>query len=251
MLHTILIDDEQKCLDALAYDIKQHCPQVKIIDQCTKAADALISINKHKPDLIFLDITLDTMDGFQLLECLAEITFEVIFVTGYDEHATKAFRVSAIDYLLKPIDKDDLQDAVLKVIQKRMPPLSQEQLQNLLKNLEADSPSQRIAFPSQKGYKFIPLQDIIYCNSKDHVVRLHLTDGRVHPLNMLLREVQQLLAGYHFCRIHNSTLINLQHLDEFIKGAKGKGGEVIMSDKSQLTVARDRKHQLLDLVKPA
>lgn len=250
MLHTILIDDEQKCLDTLAYDLKQYCPQVKIIDQCSKATDALISINKHKPDLVFLDITLDTMDGFQLLECLAEITFEVIFVTGYDEHATKAFRVSAIDYLLKPIDKDDLQDAVLKVIQKRMPPLSQDQIKNLIKNLQADTPSQRIAFPSQRGYKFIPVQDIIYCNSREGIVRLHLMDGSTHPINMLLRDVAQRLAGYHFCRIHNSTLINLHHLDEFIKGAKGKGGEVIMSDKSQHTVARDRKHQLLDLVKP-
>ncbi|MEM7105487.1 MAG: LytTR family DNA-binding domain-containing protein [Bacteroidota bacterium] len=246
MLKSILIDDEPKCLDSLRLDLQDHCPQVIIVAKCQSGKEGLKAIKKYKPDLVFLDIEMPWMNGFEMLELVDNIEFDVVFTTAYDQFAVKAFRMSAVDYLLKPIDAEDLQNAVQKVVEKNHPAFSKQQLEVLVNNMSSQTPSQRVALPVKEGFDFILVKDILYCEADGSYTKVFLSNKKSMYIVRSLKEMEALVIDHPFCRIHHSYLINLNHTVKYIRG---DGGYVIMVDGANLNVSRNRKEALMAMIR--
>ena len=242
MIRSILIDDEPLAVEVLANDLASYCPEIKIIAKCTSAKEGLKAIKSEQPDLVFLDIEMPWMNGFELLEVVGDITFDVIFTTAYDEFAVQAFRISAIDYLLKPIDKDDLIVAVKKVVDKNDPHLSKQHLDVLMQNMAPAAENQRVALPSKNGFEFVLMQDILYCEADGNYTYFYMTDKKKRLISRPMKEVEKMLRDPRFCRIHNSYLINLNQTQRYVRG---DGGYVEMVDGTTLNVARSKKDELI------
>ena len=171
MIKAILIDDEVHCIDTLSMLISDYCPEVQVIEQCVSAKQGLIAVGRHHPELIFLDIEMPVMNGFEFLEQFTDIPFSVIFTTSYDQYAIKAIHFSALDYLLKPIDPKELVAAVQKVrVQKMLPSAEQfrmliDQVQNRVKQFT------KVAVPTSEGFELIPVEEIIFCEADDNYTR--------------------------------------------------------------------------------
>ncbi|MGZ8517124.1 MAG: LytR/AlgR family response regulator transcription factor, partial [Chitinophagaceae bacterium] len=166
MIRTVIIDDEQNCIDSLSFDLGKHCPEVEIAEACTSPKYGLLAIRKQKPDLVFLDVQMPWMNGFEMLEVLEEINFAIIFTTAYDQFAAKAFRLSAIDYLLKPVDTKDLKEAVKKVAEKIAQKTGTANIDKLLHNRNKPETKQRIAFAGREGYEFVEIGSIVYAQAE-------------------------------------------------------------------------------------
>src|SRR6187455_21059 len=161
MIRSIIIDDEQHCVNALLNDLQQHCPSIEVADTCNSAKEGIMSIKKLNPDLVFLDVEMPWMNGFEMLQILGDVNFSIIFTTAHDQFAAKAFRLSAVDYLLKPVDANDLKVAVQKVEKKMDEGSNIQHITNLLRNMRQPSTEQKIAFPQREGYEFIDVASII------------------------------------------------------------------------------------------
>ena len=247
MIKTIIIDDETHCLKTLNMLLHEYCPTVQIIEQCDDSQTGLEAIRKFKPDLVFLDIEMPRMNGFELLEQFPEIQFAVIFTTGYDQYAIKAFRFSALDYLLKPIDHEELKKAVEKVEQRILPPLPQ-QLEILLHKINHQSPSfSKIALPTMDGLQMMPVDSIISCASDRNYTFILLKDNRKIVVSKILKEMEEMLEDYSFLRVHHSYIVNLNEISKYVKG---EGGYLVMSDGSSVDVSRSRKEILLQKLQP-
>lgn len=242
MIKALLIDDEPLCLDVLENDLKNHCPEVKVLKKCNSAKEGLKAIKEYKPDLIFLDIEMPWMNGFEMLEVLDNIDFDVIFTTAYDQFAVQAFRISAIDYLLKPIDKKDLLAAVQKVLRKKEPTLSKNQLDVLMDNMTPSNKSHRIALPNKLGFEFVLIKHILYCEADGNYTRFFMENKKKKLISRPMKEVEKMLSDFNFCRIHNSYLINLNQTQRYVRG---DGGYVEMMDGTVLNVARSKKEELI------
>lgn len=241
---TILIDDEVACTETLALELELYCPQVEVLTSYNSADEALSGIVSLKPELVFLDIEMPWMNGFELLQQLNQVSFDVIFITAYDQFAVKAFKFSAVDYLLKPIKKEELISAVAKVEQRRAKRLSSAHIEAMLNNinfLNRDFPS--LAVPISEGLEFVPVDEILYCASDNNYTYIHKISGDSILLSKTLKEVEGMLENRQFLRIHQSFLINPRHLRKYVRG---QGGHVIMSNGKELPVARARKEDLLD-----
>ena len=179
MLRAILIDDELECIDSLAYEIANYCPNVEIVEKCQGGAEGVKAIHKHKPDLIFLDIDMPFINGFDVLEMVPNIDFEVIFTTAYDKYALQAFKISAVDYLLKPVDPEELKKAVKKVLVLRNKGNTQEQINFLIQQLNdlENNNVRKVALPTFDGLEFVNLDDILYCQSDGSYSYVYYTDG--------------------------------------------------------------------------
>lgn len=242
MIRAILIDDEKHCRESLSIQLEKYCPTVKLLAQCSSAAEGLKAVKELKPELVFLDVEMPLMNGFEMLQQLADISFEVIFTTGYDAYAIKAIRLSALDYLLKPIDKDELQKAVAKAREHKGQNLSQ-QFNALLDKLENKQGSlQKIALPTQGGFELVPLESILKCESDSNYTHIYLKGGRKVLVSRTLKEIGELLEGHFFLRVHHSYIVNL---NEIVRYVRGEGGYLIMSDDSSVMVSRSRKEALL------
>ena len=247
MIKAIIVDDEPYCCEALATLLSRYCPEVKVITICHNGASALKAIHEDQPDLLFLDIEMPLMNGFELLGKLRGINFELVFTTSYDQYAIKAIRFSALDYLLKPIDREELQKAVQKVIQRQHPPLPQ-QLEILLEKLH-HSPTriQKIAMPTMEGLQMIAVESIISCESDSNYTFLFLKTKQKITASRTLKEVEEMLEDHSFIRVHHSYLVNLNEVEKYIKG---EGGYLLMSDGTTIDVSRSRKEMLLKKLQP-
>lgn len=242
-MKAIIIDDELDCVKLLSLQLKMCCPQIEVVAECTKSHDGLKCIQDLKPDIVFLDIEMPQMNGFQLLENLDELDFALIFVTAYDKFAVKAFRYSAVDYLLKPIDTKDLQDCVKKIIkQKRI----DEGQVNLLK-AQYTSPNKalpdKIALPNKNGVSFVLIVDILYCESDDNYTKFYLKNGTTSLVSKTLRDIQDILEERNFLRVHRQYLVNLDQITRYVKG---EGNYLIMSNDVSIPVARNQKERLVE-----
>lgn len=248
MLKTILIDDEQYCLDALEATIKNECPEVEIVEMCLDGISGMGAIKKHKPELVFLDIAMPRMDGFEMLDKLENIDFEVVFTTAYDQYAIQAFKVNAVDYLLKPIDSEELREAVGKVKQRKRPGNGtshiNEQIQALLMSLRAQSPAfQQISIPTVEGVQMIEVNRIMYCTGDGSYTNIHLDNNTDYLISKTLKYIEKKLQDYPvFVRVHNSSIINLNQLKSYIRS---DGGYVIMHNDKTLSVSKHRRSTLL------
>jgi two-component system LytT family response regulator len=245
MLKAIIVDDEPDCCETLSMLLERYCPEVGVTAVCHSGAEALQAIPEQKPQLVFLDIEMPHMNGFQLLEQLPAIDFELVFTTSYDQYAIKAIRFSALDYLLKPVDREELRQAVQKVAKRQQPPLPQ-QLEILLQKLHQPATS-KIAIPTMEGLQMIPVASIITCKSDSNYTTLYLKGKQKITASRTLKEVEEMLEGLSFLRVHQSHLVNL---DEVGKYVRGEGGYLVMSDGSAVDVARSRKDLLLQKLQP-
>ena len=246
-MKAILVDDEVHCTESLSILLSKYCPTVDIIGKYNKATEALEALQTTPCDLLFLDIEMPVYNGFELLNRLPNPTFEVVFTTAYDQFAVKAFRYSAFDYLLKPIDPDELVACVNKLAEKQTQTTWQAQiglLKSMLSSAAPPSP-QKIALPTSGGVEFVNIADIVRCESDSNYTRIHLVGRPLILICKTLKEVEELLDGANFVRIHHSHLIHLDHLKRYVRS---DGGYVVMSDGSTLGVSRSRKDALANLL---
>ncbi len=247
MLKAIIIDDEPYCCESLATLLERFCPDVNISAICNSGDQALSAIQKIKPHLVFLDIEMPYMNGFELLEKIPAIDFELVFTTSYDQYAIKAFRFSALDYLLKPIDREELQKAVNKVMSRKQNPIPQ-QLEILLQKINHTNNSiQRIALPTMEGLQLVPVNSIISCASDGNYTFFLMKDKQKIVVSRPLKEVEEMLAEHSFFRVHHSYIVNMNEIEKFIKI---DGGYLIMSDGSTVDVSRSKKEVLLKKLLP-
>jgi two-component system LytT family response regulator len=242
MLRTIIIDDEPDCVKLLSLQLKMYCPQIEIIAACTSSEDGLRAIRTLNPDAVFLDIEMPRMNGFELLESLGDFTFALIFVTAYDRFAVKAFRYSAIDYLLKPTDTRELLESVQKIEQHRRTSPSQiAHARAQLSHPQRALPD-KLALPYQNGVTFVDINDIQYCEADDNYVRFTLTNGEKLLATKTLREVQEILEERQFLRIHRQYIVNLNQIRKFVKG---EGNYLVMNNGQSIPVARNQREKLI------
>lgn len=243
MLKAVIIDDEPDCVRLLALQLKMYCPEVEVAGECTDSNEGLMKIKSLQPDLVFLDIEMPVMNGFQLLEKIGHIDFSLVFVTAYDQFAVKAFRFSALDYLLKPIDGKDLKAAVEKAEQRRWP--EKQQLHLLKQQLHGGEKilPDKIALPFQNGVTFAEIKQVIYCESDNNYTRFHMADGHQYTVSKTLGDIQEVLEERNFLRVHRQYLVNLDHIKKYVRG---EGNYLILSNGSNIPVARNQKERLIE-----
>jgi two-component system, LytTR family, response regulator len=243
MIKAVLIDDEMHCLDTLNILISDYCPSVQVSARCMSGKKGLEAIEKIKPELVFLDIEMPLMNGFELLEKFDQIPFSVIFTTGYDQYAIKAIRFSALDYLLKPIDPKELVGAVHKVQVQKAPP-STEQFRMLMDQIQhKENNLYKIAIPTLDGFELIMVDQIVHCEANDNYTHFYLKNGNKVTASRTLKEIEDQLEEFSsFLRIHHSFIVNLNEANKYVRG---DGGYLIMNNGSTINVSRRRKELLL------
>ena len=242
MLTSVIVDDEPYCCEVLSASLEKYCREVTVVAVCHSGLEAIKAINEHKPALVFLDVEMPKMNGFEMLKQLPVIDFDLIFTTSFDQYALKAFRVSAIDYLLKPIDREELQAAVQKVIQHSQKPIAQ-QLELLLQKVNHPATVlSKIAMPTMEGLQMIPVDSIISCTSEGNYTALLLKNKQKILVSRILKDIEEMLEDHSFARVHHSHLVNLNEINKYVRG---EGGYLIMSDGSTVDVSRSKKELLL------
>jgi two-component system LytT family response regulator len=242
MINAIIVDDEQHSCKTLAALLDKYCPDVKLVAACNNGIEAMEAIRQFSPNLVFLDVEMPRMNGFEMLEQLSSINFHLIFVTSYDAYALKAIRFSAIDYLLKPVDREELQKAVQKVVDRIEAPLP-EQLRIILEKIQQPgSNPTKIALPTMEGLQMITVQSIISCEANDNYTTLVLKNNKKIVVTGTLKTIEELLEDYSFLRVHRSFLVNLDEVEKYVKA---DGGYLVMSDGAQIFISRNKKDELL------
>jgi two-component system LytT family response regulator len=240
MIKTIIIDDEPDSTELLHLQLTNNCPPIEVLGKYTSSVAGLKAVEKLEPDLVFLDIEMPVMNGFELLEKVSNLNFTVIFITAYDQFALKAFRFNALDYLVKPVETEDLVNAVAKAEKNiRTYP---SQLSNVQKQLRGE-PLTKIAVPDHHGVMFIDLAEILYAESNNNYTRLILGDGRQFTISKTLGDVQDVLEERNFLRIHRQYIVNLNKIKQFFRG---EGMYLVMDNGKNIPVARNQKDKLID-----
>ena len=241
----IIVDDEKHCREVLQHLLQKYCSEIKLLANCASGEEVLKVLEQFQPDVLFLDIEMPDMNGFQLLEKFPHPDFEIVFTTAYNEYAIKAIKHSALDYLLKPIDKDELVTAVQRVKESKMEKVA-GRVENLLQLLNSKKQSKRFAVPTVHGLIMVNSEDLLFCESDSAYCKLFFTN-ETKPLVICktLKEVEEVLQGNDFCRIHNSYLINMKYVQSYIRG---EGGEVVLYNGRHLPVSRTRKEHFLNLL---
>jgi two-component system LytT family response regulator len=245
-MKAVLIDDEKNALEILEWQLQTYCPQVQVVATCNSADKGVAAIHQHQPQLVFLDIEMPIKNGFEVLQQFPDATFEVIFTTAYNQFALKAFRFAALDYLLKPIDADDLVNSVRRYERKQLHSNFKEQLDILMKQYnQPDILPEKISFSTQQAIHFIKPETILYCESDSNYTTLFFVDKTKLVVSKTLKEVEETLAHYHFLRIHHSYLINLKEVGRYVKT---EGGAIEMSNGAQLPISRQKKDEVMQLL---
>ena len=245
ILRAILVDDELSSLQNLQSKLVEFCPDVEVVATAQKPEDAILFIRQHKPDVIFLDIEMPRMNGFRMLDELGELDFEIIFTTAYNHYAVDAIRISAFDYLMKPVAIKELQNALERLARYRQTH-TRDKLDVLRQSLSPNkSQEEKIAIPTNEGLEFIPIKNILHIESSSNYSRIFLTDGKNILVTKLLKDFEDILEPYNFFRVHNSHLINLAYIKKYIRG---EGGQVEMQNGDVIDVARRKKEEFIRLI---
>lgn len=246
MSRVIIIDDEIDSCELIEYHIKQHCPSLELMGIYTDPSAGLVAIQEDAPDLLFLDIKMPGMSGFDLLNSLEEIPFEVIFITAHDEYAVNAFKFSAIDYICKPFSKSEFVEGVRKFHKRHRSGISSEQLETLMAKNNQEQVPLRISLPTSEGLVFIETNQIVRCESDSNYTNVFMLDGKMHLVTRTLKEFENLLCNYHFIRVHNSHIINIYQVETY---TKGDGGHVKMADGIDVYISKRKKPVFLEKLK--
>lgn len=238
-IKAIIVDDEERGRDSLSSLLNTYCEEVELVDACSNVPDAVIAINKHKPELVFLDVEMPVYNGFELLNFFNEINFEIIFVTAYSEYAIKAFEISAVDYILKPVDIDQLKNAVLKFKKRRDQVTIQSRLEILKEGLSNDE-VKRIALPVNDGLVFVRLDELILLEAEGAYTWVNLSNGTRILVSKKLKFFEDLLEGRElFYRPHRSYIIHFNYIKKYLKGE----GTIIMDGNQIVSISREKKSE--------
>ena len=239
-ISAVIIDDEQNNIDNLEILLRQHCPQITIVATAMNANDGASIIILNNPDIVFLDIQMPGKNGFEMLQSLKNHSFELIFVTAFDQYGIQAVKFSALDYLLKPINTEELKNAVNKAIYRSVEKKQNQKLENLLQVLENQQERNlhRIALTSARETRFIKTANIIRCESSNNYTTFFLTDGEKIMVSKPIFEYEEILSAYGFTRCHQSHLVNKKHMRSLVKD---DGGYLLLEDNTQVPVSRLKK----------
>ncbi len=241
----IIVDDEKHCREVMEHLLQKHCSDVIIIASCASGEEALQVLQKQNPDIMFLDIEMPGMNGFELLEHCKHTSFEIVFTTAYNEYAIKAIKHSALDYLLKPVDKDELVQTVNRAKEHKTLKASQR-VDELLAMLNLKKNSKRFAVPTMEGLIMVDSENVLYCESDSAYCKIFfINSNKPLTLSKTLKEIEEVLQGNDFCRIHHSYLINMNCVQSYIRG---EGGEVVLNNGIHLPVSRTKKQDFLSLL---
>lgn len=244
MIRAILIDDEERSQRVLKSLLIQFCPDVNVLDVCSNVPDAVLSINKLQPDVVFTDIEMPGYSGFELLEFFKDINFEIIFTTGYHEYALKAFQVSAIDYLLKPIQIDQLEKAVAKLKAKQL--TNMENRLNVLKENLKQTEIHKIALPTFDGLLFIDVATIICMEADGAYTHVICQGGKDIHVSKKLKYFELLLENRNqFFRVHRSAIININFIEKYSKAES----YLLLQNKKNIKISRDKKGDFESFIK--
>lgn len=247
MIKAIIVDDEPYCSESLDALLERYCPDVKVAGIFNNGLDALKAIHQQQPDLVFLDVEMPKMNGFEMLEQLPAISFDLIFTTSYDKYALKAIRFSAIDYLLKPIDREELQKAVQKVIRHSQKPMPQ-QLEILMQKVKNPlSNIGKVAMPTMEGLQMVAVDSIVSCESDSNYTIVLMKNKQKLIVSRTLKDIEEMLEEHGFVRVHHSYLVNLNEIEKYVKG---EGGYLVMSDGTTIDVSRSKKEVLMKKLLP-
>lgn len=236
-MNAIIVDDELSGRETLEQLLKRFCPEVTVIAMAESAEDGVKAIQQHNPDIVFLDVEMPNGTGFTLLEQFPKLTFHVIFVTAYQHYALKAIKFSALDYLLKPVDVQDLQKAVAKAKEAR------ESNESIAVSAASKPHADSIAVPVEDGLIFLRPADIIRCESESNYTRCFLNSGQKLLVSRTLKEFEELLSPHDFMRVHNSHLLNLRAVAKYVRG---KGGFAVLHDGTEIEVSPRKRDEFLE-----
>jgi len=244
MIKAILIDDIEQARTTFRKDLEEYAPDVEIIGEASGVVEGAKLLKHTKPDILFLDIQMQDGSGFDLLDLLPEIPFKIIFITASDAHAIKAFRYAAIDYLLKPVDPDELMGSLDKFRKQQIDESDKYRLLNdSLKN--HSKPSERLALHSQDKIHIVNISDIIRCESSVNYTEFYFKDGKKMVVSKTLKEFEDLLTELNFYRVHQSHLVNTKYIREFVKT---EGGHLIMMDGSMVPVSTRKRPEVVRML---
>lgn len=253
MIRCIIIDDERHCIGTLVLLLQAEFSDINIVATCCNGTEGLKAIEENKPDIVFLDIAMPGMDGFEMLSQIKDPQFEIIFTTAFDNHAIKAFKVNAIDYLLKPINKVEFVEAVRKAISKidkaraNHQKINVQDLRILLDQIKEDNNGEgKIAIPTLEGFQMIKVDRIYFISSDGNYSKIHFHKKDPTLVTRSLKQLEKTLSNFNFIRIHRQTLVNVNHIDKYIRG---EGGYVILTNGKHLDVSRRKKDDLLNIIR--
>ena len=244
-LKAIIVDDEFNALKLLKITLNKYCPQIEIVGSTQSPVEAIELIKKTEFDILFLDIQMPKLTGFQILKKIEIINFDIIFTTAYDQYAIEAFKINASNYLLKPINVEDLKSAVQKVIKQKQ--TEETVLLEMLNNIKVSNEfnEARISIPFNKGIEFLKAKDIIYCKSDNNYTHIYLSDGTSRFISKTLKIIENKLPKPMFYRPHNSYVVNLDYVTKFYKS---DGGYLEMSNGDKIRIARNKKDDIINLL---
>jgi two-component system, LytTR family, response regulator len=247
-IKSILVDDEPRGITSLQKLLEINCEQVQIVATCNSGEDAIVAINTHQPNLVFLDIAMPGITGFEMLKEFKEIRFEIIFITAHNEYALQAFHFSAVDYLLKPVDADMLTEAVKRAIQKTTAKTHNKNLETLLFNTThvQVAAEMKLCIPSLKGFQIVCIKEIIYCEATSNYTNFYLTGQRIICASKPIHEYEILLEDAGFLRVHKSFLVNIIHITEY---QRGEGGIIVLTNNNEVEVSRRKKEYFINKMK--
>lgn len=244
MIKAIIIDDEKNAIEMMEWLLQTYCPEVEIKAMCQSGEEGIVAIELHQPDIVFLDIEMPKMNGFEVLEKLKSKTFEVVFTTAYDKFAVRAFRHAALNYLLKPIDPEDLVNTINRLKEKKVSP-NKDQMELLFQNLLNKSQQvDRIALSTNDGLIFVQTNDIMYCKAESNYTQVILMNQKKILVAKTLKEIDDTISGKDFFRVHNSYLVNINHISKFVRG---DGGYILMPDNTEITISRSKRDDFFKL----
>ena len=243
MIKVVIVDDEQHCIDRLTHLLVPAYNNIlTVVGSATTVEEGIRSVTLLRPSLVFLDVQIYEKTGFDLLRALPDINFAVIFTTAYEKFAIQAIKFSAIDYLLKPIDEEELSIALLKLIDTSVKKTASEKIDILLQNTQANGVHKKIIVPTVSGFELVDITNIVRCQSDINYTTIFLKDKQKFVVSKTLKDFEEMLTLYAFFRVHNSHLINLSFIKSY---NKGNGGYVILTDGTEIEVSSRRKEDLL------
>lgn len=245
MIKAVIIDDEQHSIDTLRWKMENYCPEVEVVAAFDNPAEGVRYLRQNGCDILFLDIEMPRLNGFDVLEELGvPLRYDVIFTTAYDNFGIQAVKFSALDYLLKPVQNKELKEAIDKHLRKSPRMVPSEQIDGLMNNLQAERTGRpgRVALASKESIEFVDPADIVVCTSSSNYTEVYTTDGRKRVISRTLKDFEDMLLPFHFFRPHHSHLINLARVQEYVRG---DGGYLVMENKMKIPVSKSRKEALL------
>ena len=248
MLKAVIVDDELSAIESLQWELNNFCSDVSVIDSFTNPKEAISAINYLKPDIVFLDIEMPEIDGFQLLKSLHFKSFDLIITTAYNQYAIQAFKENAIDYLLKPVDPDELIKAVDKVKQHSKNNVLGDSIEQVLEKFiseENTQKSHRVPLALHDKIIMVNVQDIMYCNSEGNYTHVYMENGEKYLISKSIKSVTENFPESFFIKVHKSFVVNIKYIREYLRG---DGGEIILSNKKNIPVSRAHKQDLLKVL---